>query len=501
MTASSARRAFAVVALAAVTVMAAPGVPVAFADASPAPDFATSYFTAGGDDVTLAAVLARSGHALTKPSQVAVAFTSPVSLTRNDYTLDPTGLLPQVINAPAPYFIETAAPATHLAATATADPAHDDRVLVAPSAPLTDGTYELHVSVFAKTGCDVPFGTIGGPPACPSYDDFVNEPGGSTPFAFTVDSLGPLVHITSVNGGLSSITATHVKSVVISGTAQPDTKSLALTIKSSTGGGTRFAAATVTGPAGAGQPATWTSTVDLSNLPDGTLTITAIGTDYAGNKTDLTDASRPDPDARRTIPLRAHPSQPRSFAARSKDAGAQLSWLPPLSTGGHPITGYVVSAADTTAGTAPVSKALSCSGSCPSAFLASGLTNGHRYTVSVAATTDVGKGAAALTTVRPRAATTLTAKPRHKIVAKGHRARLSGRLTRTRTASGIGGVTLKITPKFASGRTGKVMKVVTDTFGVWHKSFTPLRSAYYVVRYAGSLSTLPAKARTHVTLR
>jgi hypothetical protein len=145
-----------------------------------------------------------------------------------------------------------------------------------------------------------------------------------------------------------------------------------------------------------------------------------------------------------------------------------------------------------------VSKTLACSGSCPGAFTASGLTNGHRYSVSLAALTDVGKGAAATTTVRPRSATTLTATPLHASIAKGHTATLRGRLTRTAGASGIGGVTLTITPKFASGRTGKVMKVKTDTFGVWHKTFTPAKSASYVVRWAGDASALPAKARTHV---
>ncbi|MDQ1706499.1 MAG: Fibronectin type domain, partial [Frankiaceae bacterium] len=330
-------------------------------------------------------------------------------------------------------------------------------------------------------------------PSCTTYDGFVNDDAATpAPFTFTIDMTPPTADITSVNSGLASIDAAHVKSVPLAGTAAADTKSVALTVKSSASPSPRFVTTNVV----AGNPATWSASPDLSSLQDGTLTITAVATDQAGNKTT--------PAAKVTTPMSAHPTKPLAYKVTAGDASAKLAWSPPTQTGGHPITGYSVTAKDTTAGTAPSSTSVPCAGTtCPSAYTLTGLVDGDSYDVSLAATTDVGKGAPATATVRPRAATSLTEKASAKVVSAGKSITLSGRLMRTSTGSGLAKVTLAITPKFDNGKSGKKLTAVTDIFGVWYASVRPTQNATYVVSYAGDAGNLPAraKARTKVRVR
>lgn len=494
-----ARRALAIVVIAAAAVMAAPTLEVALAGNTPTPDFASSGFTSSGVNVSFPTVFARPGAAVQPPSQIAVKFTQPIMLSREDDTVP---VVPQQVPAPASYLVNQANPGTHLDGTATVDNADDTLLIFTPPANLPDATYTLHVTVFAKNDCPpIPAGTVGSPPSCTTYDDYVDEPVHFTPFTFTTDSVAPLTHIAIVNGGSAPINAGHVKTVSISGTSDGDTKSVALTIKSSAGGSSRFAPATVTPAAAQGQPAAWSASVDLSSLADGTLTIIAVATDQAGNKTNPTDSNHPDPDAKTTIAMAAHPSAPRSLTAKRGDASAQLKWTAPTSTGGRPLTGYVITAADTTAKTAPSSVQLPCQGStCPTSGTIKHLTNGHDYTLTVRATTGVGAGAPASAATRPLAAATLSAKSSAKSVAGGKTVTLRGRLTRSATAAGIAGVKLTITPRFRNGASGKPFTVRTDPFGVWAKTLKPIRTATYVVRWAGDSSTLPATRSVRVAV-
>src|SRR2546425_4664408 len=85
----------------------------------------------------------------------------------------------------------------------------------------------------------------------------------------------------------------------------------------------------------------------------------------------------------------AFPSAPTNVAATSGDGSAGVSWTVPSSSGGGPITSYVVTAFDG----CTIQGSLTVSGSPPATTLSvGGLTNGSAYTFKVAAVNSFGTG-------------------------------------------------------------------------------------------------------------
>jgi hypothetical protein len=84
-------------------------------------------------------------------------------------------------------------------------------------------------------------------------------------------------------------------------------------------------------------------------------------------------------------PLLSSPSAPTSVSAVAGKEAAAVSFLPPSTDGGSPITGYTVTAS-------PGGASASGSGS---PIIVHGLTNGQQYTFTVTATNGVGTGPAA----------------------------------------------------------------------------------------------------------
>ena len=84
---------------------------------------------------------------------------------------------------------------------------------------------------------------------------------------------------------------------------------------------------------------------------------------------------------------RGVPSAPLDVMAQAGNAGVVVSWSPPLSSGGLPLTGYVVSSEPASDG---------CSVDNPSRFscVVSGLSNGVEYVLSVRAVNAEGEGPA-----------------------------------------------------------------------------------------------------------
>jgi hypothetical protein len=491
--ASLGRRAIVVAATAAVA-----GLPVLTGSAAAAtdfrPDFAASSFTTGSADSPEAfpTVAARAGHVVALPSLVRVKFPDAIKLTQvgNHVTNDDN-------TAAAPYFVDPATPGTHLDGTDAIDPDDPSILDVIPPRTLPDGDYELHVSAFEASNC--PDATLSDValPSCPPYDDFVDDQSG--PFQFTIDQTGPSVAIQTINGVAFPlprhlvIDANHVGNLTLAGLTSADTKSVRVSVRSSSGGPTRVIAAVVTPHAG--QPSTWSAHDDLGAMLDGALTFTATGRDTVDNVGRAAHAR---------APLAAHPTAPRSLRVRPADSGATLTWRPPRrQTAGHPVTGYLVTAADRARGGRQVTTHVSCAAACPTAATIHGLTNGHVYAVSLAAVTGVGgHGAAAHGRVRPRSATVLTLLAKPHTVRPGDRVVLTGRVSTRSTGRGLSRVTLHIVRKLGHGRVSRQRLVVhTDTFGVWSTTVRPARTTTYEVRWAGNRQTLPSRADRVVRVR
>jgi len=82
------------------------------------------------------------------------------------------------------------------------------------------------------------------------------------------------------------------------------------------------------------------------------------------------------------------PSLPRDVAATISDTQATVTWAPPISNGGRPITGYTATA---TSGARSVgASALSCTTTGATTCVITGLTPGSSYSFRVTATNSVG---------------------------------------------------------------------------------------------------------------
>jgi hypothetical protein len=484
-----ARRAVAAAGITAVVLSVSPLVGTAGA-AGFGPSYDGSSFEYSNGSLTFAAADARPGTAVKKPSEILVKFSDAIKLVQggNGNPLSPAS---DPRSAEAPKFVNTG---TNAVLQGTAAVGADTTVLrVTPPADMPDGVYKLHVNVFEASACpDAGITDLAGYPSCTEFKDDVFGANGSAPFTFTLDTVAPVVSIDVLNGG-QPLDVSAAKDLDVTGTASADTESMTLTVVSS-GGGAPQALSVPTLTAHPGLPSTWTSAGNhLAFLPDGTLQFTALGTDAAGNKTQVTSTG-----ARRTAVLAAHPTAPRSFSPRSSDAAIVFRWATPTSTGGDPITGYRFKALDKTAGNSAVTKEIACSSTCPTSYTFSGLVNGHDYAVAVAAVNHYGVGAFAVGTGHPKAATTLTVKRSDRKINRGQKVTIHGRLATTKTGTALRNVTLRVRPVYDNGKVGDLVKIKTDMFGVYSVTFKPARSVRYVVRWRGNTASLPAKGSTHV---
>jgi hypothetical protein len=140
-----------------------------------------------------------------------------------------------------------------------------------------------------------------------------------------------------------------------------------------------------TTPANGGQTATGTtSPITVSGLTNGdsyTFTVTATNAAGTGPASSASNAVTPAADL---------PGAPTIGTAKAANAQATVSFTAPTNTGGSSITGYTVTAADSTT---PANGGETGTGT-SSPITVTGLTNGDSYTFTVTATNTTGPGAA-----------------------------------------------------------------------------------------------------------
>jgi hypothetical protein len=116
----------------------------------------------------------------------------------------------------------------------------------------------------------------------------------------------------------------------------------------------------------------------LTNGVSYTFTVTA---------TNAIGTSPPSAPSNAVIPKADLPSAPTNVVATAGNASATVTWTPPASNGGSPLTGYVITT-DPPGGTTPPI------GPGATSAVVSSLNNGTTYTIMVAATNSSGTGPA-----------------------------------------------------------------------------------------------------------
>ncbi len=164
-------------------------------------------------------------------------------------------------------------------------------------------------------------------------------------------------------------------------------------------------AADSTTPANGGQTCAWSSgplTCTVTGLTNGdgyTFTVTAANSVGTGPASAASNAVTP----------AAVPGAPTIGTATRANASATVAWMAPADDGGSPVTGYTVTAADSTT---PANGGQTCAWSSgPLTCTVTGLTNGDSYTFTVTATNSVGTGPASAAS-NPVTPATLPGAPR-----------------------------------------------------------------------------------------
>ncbi len=294
-----------------------------------APNLGTSLLTSSSGDTTFEE--AQQGKSVQSPTKVTVGFTQTIKESFQDCCTQSgpvTNHSSMCIATPNGNCLVTAAPTV----------ANDNKsISMKVASKLQDGDYAVRVHTYSQSNCPdrTPAGYAangGKAPDCESYNDLVRIPGTGdpgTPFTFTVDSTKPTVAITQYT---HPVTAKNEKSVNISGTVSKEASTLQLIITSSGSSTKRLYNATITQPSSSTDPnATWAAgPLDLSSLPDGTLTIKA--TAKKSNGTSASDTVH--------AKMAAHMSHLTAAVSRSRTtAGKQIKVTGVLSDeANQPIT-------------------------------------------------------------------------------------------------------------------------------------------------------------------
>lgn len=426
-----------------------------------APNFGTSTFTSGGQDVPFTTAETTP---VQPPSKITVEFNEATTLSYTSAP-DPSHPTGQTHNS--------AACITYPSGNCTSytigpfQETSDGHGFSFTVPKLPDGGYGLRVTAYSA-GCGSPGGT------CDTYSQVVTLPATTTPFHYTVDGTAPKVTITSLT---NPITPTKLQTAAIAGTADSDVSVVKLTLKSSNDPTPRVA----TAPVSSGQ---WSlHPLPLSGIVDGTLTITVTGADAAGNTGTAIGKT-----ALSGLALRAVPG----------DGTVALTWQRPT-LAGNAAPRYTLTVADRTTGTAaqPITPPPSTSAT---SFRVANLVDGHAYTFTLKATDANGNGPVAVRTVTPRGTTRVTEYATAHTVTYGQSVTLHGRLTDA-GGHGVGGMRLSLYPVYSNGHKGGAAHPSTNSTGYWSFATKPVANATYVISFGGDAARAGSSAKTGETVK
>lgn len=281
--------------------------------------------------------------------------------------------------------------------------------------------------------------------------------GSSTSSApFTVDADAPAAPTLTLPTGIDAF---NVAAVPISGSTTAEAGDT-VTVTFTAGGTTASAAAVTTSTGG------WSTAIDARGLPEGSVAVRATASDAVGNPSGAVTASL----TKKTL-ASAPGLVPFTWTINSITA----AWTAPTSTGGAPVDGYLVTWTPGGGVTASdMTTALS--------YTMSSLPEGTSYTITVAAHTSAGYGAAtAPKVVTTKWRTSATIAQSTKSVPSGGSLTLSGVMFRTSSPSTpIVGVRLVLAIINASTgvKTSAANQIPTGSDGSWSYTYVPPKGTW-----------------------
>lgn len=272
-----------------------------------------------------------------------------------------------------------------------------------------------------------------------AYDTKSPQDNTKANYSFTVGATG--VSLTSPTSG-TPITASNQQAFPVSGTGLAG---VPVQLSASSSGGGRTITGTVT-PGGDGH---WTSTLDVSSLPDGTVTFTA-------SQTDSNDTTK---SAHASTHKQTLPGAPTGVIGWRGDRYAVVQWSAPKDLGGGALKAYTVTSH-------PGDLHITVAAPTRTAVF-SGLTNGRGYRFTVTATTNGGtsRPSAGSNRVVPAATETISA-----VVGKHNRVYVFRSLHSSPRS--LGGSSLDA-PAVATTATGRTFVIASRADGhLWVRSLT-----------------------------
>ena len=193
----------------------------------------------------------------------------------------------------------------------------------------------------------------------------------------TVHNTGTAFRVAAPNGGGPTLSGSTTVTWNVAGTTAAPVSAANVSIRLSIDGGLTYPIELVTNtPNDGSQP------VALPSITTSTARIMVHSGTYTGSGFfDITDTNFSLEPGQLTVP-----GTPAAVTGVGRDGSVLVSWTPPVSTGGSPIIGYLVTAT-------PGGR--SCTTSGATSCTVAGLMNGTPYTFAVAAINVVGTGSAA----------------------------------------------------------------------------------------------------------